>query len=103
MRRQTRAMRLLIAILLLLAAPALADGHHQSARDAVAAGKIRPLGEVLATVSRAFPGRALDVRLGGGSGAWVYRVKVLATDGTVVSVTVDARSGRIVGVRGPRR
>ncbi len=56
----------------------------------------------MATVSRAFPGRALDVRLGGGRGAWVYRVKVLAADGTVVSVTVDARSGRIVGVRRPR-
>lgn len=94
-------MRALIAILLLLAAPALAD-HHRSVRDAVAAGEIRPLGEVLATVSRAFPGRALDVRLGGGRGAWIYRVKVLAADGTVVAVTVDARSGRIVGVRGPR-
>lgn len=95
-------MRALIAILLLLAAPAFADHHRQGARDAVAAGEIRPLGEVLATVSRSFPGRALDVRLGGGRGAWVYRVKVLAADGTVVSVTVDARSGRIVGVRRPR-
>lgn len=96
-------MRALTAILLLLlAAPALADHHHRGVRDAVAAGEIRPLGEVLATVSRAFPGRALDVRLGGGRGAWIYRVKVLAADGTVVSVTVDARSGRIVGVRGPR-
>ena len=96
-------MRLLIAILLLLAAPALADHHRRSARDAMTAGNIRPLGEVLATVSRAYPGRALDVRLDGRNGARLYRVKVLAADGTVVSVTVDAQSGRIVGARGPRR
>jgi uncharacterized membrane protein YkoI len=104
--RQTAPMRLLSVILLSLAiwaAPAYAESKHGTARDAVAAGEIRPLGEVLARVAQRYPGQALDVRLDNGGGSWLYHVKVLGAGGDVVVVTVDARTGRIVGARGPRR
>ncbi len=99
-------MRLFFAIslaVLLWAAPAQAESKHGTARDAVAAGEIRPLGEVLARVAQSYPGQALDVRLDRSNGTWLYRVKVLGASGDVVAVTVDARSGRIVSARGPRR
>ncbi|MDP6952867.1 MAG: peptidase [Alphaproteobacteria bacterium] len=98
-----RLMSVIVLLLAIWAVPAVAESKHGTARDAVAAGEIRPLGEVLARIAQSYPGRALDVQLDRSNGTWLYRVKVLGAGGDVVAVTVDARSGRIVGARGPRR
>lgn len=75
-------------------------GSHDRAREAVRSGQIRPLGEIIAGVTKRYPGRVVDVDLLQGPGRWVYRVKMLRRDGGVMVVDVDARSNRILSVRG---
>jgi uncharacterized membrane protein YkoI len=94
---------LAVLALVLLAGPAPAPAReaHAQAREAVEAGEIRPLGEVLAHIASAYPGRVIDVRLDRRSAAaWLYLVKLLTPGGRVLAITVDAHTGAIVGVRG---
>ncbi len=73
---------------------------HNEAREAVRAGKIKPLNEVLAQVGRRIKGRVVDVQLNPAGAGWVYRIKVLGPRGRVRVVTVDGQSGRVLGVDG---
>ncbi len=85
-----------------MALPGTAGADHDRARDAVAAGEVRPLGQIMARVGRRYPGRLLDAQLGrrGQNGPWIYRIKILDNQGAVVALTVDGKSGRILTVRG---
>ena len=101
------AMLRVIACLFLLvawmSAPVRAEApDHDRARSAVEAGQIRPLQDILAEVRRRVPGRMLDARLQQ-NGQWVYQVILLQANGQVVAVTVDARTGQVLGVEGNQR
>lgn len=101
------AMLRVIACLFLLLAwmgtPVRAEApDHDRARSAVEAGQIRPLQDILAEVRRQVPGRMLDARLQQ-NGQWVYQVILLQANGQVVAVTVDARTGQVLGVEGNQR
>lgn len=65
----------------------------------LAQAEVKPLGSVLRTIARRFPGRALDAQLSRSDGDAVYRIKWLGDDGRVRDITVDARTGRILQVR----
>ena len=87
------------------ALPAVAS-DHDGARDAVRAGHVRPLSDILAAIHRRFPGRVLDARLikrGAGPSHWRYRVKLLNPKGRVILLTVNARTGKVMDVRGHER
>ena len=58
------------------------------------------MSEVLSVVRSRFPGRVMDVNLVGGR---MYRVKVLTPSGEMMVVAVDARTARILSVRGGKR
>lgn len=62
------------------------------------ADDVMPLAQVLDTIAKKFPGRALDAELVKG-GNPTYRVKWLGEDGKVREVTSDAKNGKIVDVR----
>ena len=96
-----RKFLLLAALLALLMAPSLAAASDQDrARAAVMSGQARPLGEILGEIRGDYPGRLLDTHLAqSGGGTWVYRLRILGADGRVVSLTVDAKSARILRVR----
>lgn len=102
-------MRTLLILCALMGAPAMLGGQavlaasdQDAARDAAGAGQIRPLPEILSTVSREVPGKVIDVQLNKKSKPWTYRIKVRTEKGNVVSVIVDAASGRIKSVKGRR-
>lgn len=76
---------------------------HDRARDAVRAGRVRSLGDILGPITRRFPGKVLHVDLLESERGYVYLIKMLGRDGNVRDVAVDAVSGRILGVRGRRR
>lgn len=80
----------------------LAASDQDAARKAAGSGEIRPLPEILATVGREVPGRVVDVQLDKKTSSWTYRIKVLTEKGNVVSVAVDANSGKINSVKGQR-
>ncbi len=78
-----------------LTAPAAAAQDHNRARDAVAAGQARPLGQILGHVMARCPGRFLDAGLRQGGGGLVYEIKILRPGGRVAKLVVDAKSGAI--------
>jgi hypothetical protein len=82
------------------AQPTLAQGHN-CARQALAQGRIVPLGQILQQVRHRVRGRMVGVRLlGCPRGPFVYRIRMLTFGGKVAVVTANARTGRILGVRG---
>jgi uncharacterized membrane protein YkoI len=78
----------------------LADGGHacldQRERRAEA-GKFIPLAAAMRTARARMPGTVVRARLCRGSDGLVYVLTVLARDGKVARITVDAVKGTLVG------
>ncbi len=70
--------------------------EQDRARDAVSAGKALPLADIMTRVRRRYPGRLLDARLQPGGN---YRLKMITPESRVLWLDVDARSGKVSGVR----
>ena len=70
-----------------------------SAWHAVVLASAQPLGQVLKSINRRIPGRALDARKVERDGRTLYSVKWLGDDGKVRVITVDANSGEIEQIR----
>lgn len=75
---------------LAISASAHADDDHERAHRARLAGQIKPLSEVLRELSSQHPGQVLEVELERDHGTWMYEVKVLAPDGRVRKLKVNA-------------
>lgn len=95
---------LLAAAPLLLAAPgeARAQGGCVSgaqARALVQSGQVLPLSAIVARLQGGGRAEIVDAALCGGGGGYVYRLTVLGQGGRVSRVTVNARSGQVVGGR----
>jgi len=73
-----------------------ARSDQDDARDAVRSGQYISMEQALSTVRSRYPGRLLDAAFNRGAG--VYNIKMLS-EGEVMLVAVDARSGRIMNVR----
>ncbi len=95
--------RLLISVLILLAhTPLQADSlhDHDRARQALLAGEILPLKTILERVERSQPGQVMEVELEQNDHAgWIYEIKLLQTEGRLLKLYVDARSGEILRVK----
>lgn len=80
--------------------------RHDRARRAVEQGTIRPLEEIRDRVQSQFNGRIVGLELyenpNRGVAGWVYDVRVLTREGNVMAVEMDARTGRVMSVRGKR-
>lgn len=81
-------------------APVLAGRDHDDARRALEDRKILPLRTILDAVEGQFDGRVLEVGLDHDDGRWLYEVKLLAPDGRIVEVKLDAASAEVVSARG---
>jgi uncharacterized membrane protein YkoI len=62
-----------------------------------------PLREILGRVEREAPGQVIEVELERAAGRWVYEIKLLARDGAIVELDVDARDGTVVRRKGGRK
>lgn len=78
------------------ASSARADDEADRARRALERGEIRPLDEVLSAARAAVPGDVVAVDLKHDDGRWLYKLRILGSDGKRRSVKVDARSLRIL-------
>jgi uncharacterized membrane protein YkoI len=99
---RTLIMSVVIAV---FAAPLKADDDHERARRAFESGQIVGLNQILRRVHSTYPGKILEVELderrGSNRGSpWVYTVKVLTPQGRVVDLRLDAKTMRIIEVRG---
>lgn len=66
---------------------------HNQARQALQAGQILPLSQILVQQQKDHPGQVLEVELDRDDGRWVYELKVLQPDGQLLKLELDAQSG----------
>ena len=91
------AFSLLIVAALLTSPGVRADAHdHDRARAALERGEVRPVSEVLATVTAEVPGDVVEVELEREQGRWVYELRVVAPDGRVLEVLVDGATASLI-------
>lgn len=92
---------LLTAALLTLASPVSAgDDDAARARAALRAGEIAPLTKVLAAVQAEWQGEVIAVELDHEDEGWVYEVKLLGPQGSVIKLDYDARNVTLLKSRG---
>lgn len=72
---------------------------HDRARQALLAGEILPLKTILERVERSQPGQVMEVELEQKPAGWIYEVKLLQTEGRLLKLYVDARSGEILRIK----
>lgn len=72
----------------------------QDAREGVAQGEMRPLGDVLRQLREKVGGRQLDAQLVSASPNPVYEIQWLTADGRRIDFVVDAQTGAILRQRG---
>ena len=90
-----------VALCLLGASPMLrADDHehgsHELARQALEQGKVLPLRTVLEKIERDYEGQALKVEFEQDDGRFLYKIRLLQSDGRMVKLKVDAVDGRVL-------
>ena len=86
-----------VAALLSLAAAGTLAAEHDEVRNAVTAGRFRPLAEILQTVQRKHAGNVLDVELDrNDKGRHVYEVRLLDESGRRREIHIDAVTGEEV-------
>jgi uncharacterized membrane protein YkoI len=90
----------LIAMLWAGASPARADClPMRQARDLVRSGDAIPLAAAMRAARGAAPGEMIDGKLCRNGPSLQYIVTILGPEGRVVRVTLDAKSGGVLGVR----
>lgn len=72
---------------------------HVAAREALQRREILPLSRILASVQGAAAGEVVMVRLTRHEEhGWRYRIRVLAPDGRLRLIRIDARTGRVIDI-----
>jgi hypothetical protein len=82
--------------------PVWALDDQDRAQDGVRNGQIRPFAQIKDNLERRFGGRVLRVQMSGQGNNSQYDVKLLTKEGDVILIETDARTGRVLGVRGGR-
>ena len=93
-----------LALRLLGASPLLrADDHdhgsHELARQALEQGRVLPLRTVLEKIERDYQGQALKVEFEQDDGRFLYKIRLLQSDGRMVKLKVDAVDGRVLEIK----
>ncbi len=80
---------------------ALASNHadHELARQALESGQILPLREVLDRLERSHPGKVLEVELEHDEGLWIYEIKLLQADGSLLKIKLNAKTAEVLKVK----
>jgi uncharacterized membrane protein YkoI len=71
-------------------------GDHDRARHAFQQGQIRSLNQLMAELRSDLGGEVIEVELKNKRGTYYYKFKVLAPDGRLGELSVDAATGKIV-------
>ena len=84
--------------------PASAQQRDQDdALRAMKRGQIIPYGQISRRAQRQFGGRVVGQQVRQMSkDRWVYELRILQDDGKVISVVMDAHTGKVLGSRGRR-
>ena len=76
-----------------------ADADDQDrARAALQAGEILPLKTVLDQLARSYPGQVMKVEIERESDRWIYKIKLLQSDGRLSKFKLDAKTGALLSM-----
>lgn len=64
--------------------------HQDEVLDALKRNEIRPLAEVIAAAEKAIPGPVIAVKVKRKDGRLVYEIKIIAAEGRVREIYIDA-------------
>jgi uncharacterized membrane protein YkoI len=94
------ALGLAVVLAAFAALPAGADARgrddHEQARQALAAGEVLPLRQVLDRLQATHPGQVLGVELEREDVRWIYEVRLLQADGRLLRIELDARTADVL-------
>jgi len=79
------------------------NNRQNTARKAMQSGRIVPLSVIRDRVYQSFPGKIIDVRLlepHRNTQSYIYKVKLLRSNGKLLVVRLNAANARIVSVKG---
>jgi uncharacterized membrane protein YkoI len=85
---------ILISFSLVVSASLYADDDHEQARRLVESGEILSLQEILDKVREIEPGKVLEVELEKKKNKMIYEIELLNTEGLVLELKFDAKSGQ---------
>jgi uncharacterized membrane protein YkoI len=77
-------------------------GDQDEAREAREQGQALSLAQILPLAQRAVPGEVLEVELEREHGTLIYEIEILARNGRVRKVILDARTGAVIGLEDHR-
>ena len=89
-----------VMIMVLASGVVVAGDDHVRARQALEAGEVMPLRQLLQQIAVSHPGEIIDVELEQREGRWLYEIKMLRRGGGMFKLKVDARDGEVIEVRG---
>lgn len=96
------AVALVSGALLFAAAAASADTHssdHDLAHQALERGEVLPLRTVLDQAERNYGGQVLKVEFERDDGQFIYKIRVLQSDGRMIKLVIDAKDGHVIKVK----
>jgi uncharacterized membrane protein YkoI len=71
-------------------------GNHDEARRAFQQGQIRSLSEIMGKLRPELGGEVIEVELKKKRGTYYYKFKVLAANGRLGEISVDATTGKVI-------
>ena len=72
------------------------DDDQERARRALEAGEILPLDQILQVVQQSYAGSVVELELHRQDGRWVYEVELLADDGRLLELRIDAKTRQLL-------
>jgi uncharacterized membrane protein YkoI len=102
--KRLRPALLALAVGLAFASPAFAhsdrgrSGDHDDALRAVEMRQALPLTRIMSIAQEAVPGEIVEIELDNEDDRLIYEVKILARNGRVREVEIDARTGAVLQV-----
>jgi uncharacterized membrane protein YkoI len=101
--RRMRLVTITMAVMVLAGVgKASAYSEQDNARDAYQRGEIMSLEDIRRTVQRDFNGQIIGTQLKSNNADYVYKFRVLSPDGSMMTIDVDAKTSRVIDVKGRR-
>ena len=85
-----------IVLLFSAALTGYADDDHNRAKKLLDAGDILPLESILMKARESQPGKILEIELETEDNKLVYEIDLLTSDGKVLELVFDARTGQLL-------
>ena len=79
--------------------------RHDKVREAMRMGRIVPLSQIKKAVVKKYKGKIIGIKLfelSNKKRPYIYNIKLVTLEGELISVTLDARSAKILSVKGKK-